>query len=458
MTAATPGGSKSTPGPGPRAGGGPAAPGADAPAAYETHEATYAQDLLDLVETLLPGTVHQPGFLVRAAYRVPGPVDERILRQALDDVVARHGALRTQLVHEDGALRQRVLPPMPARLTVDLLAPGESVDDWIAEVTTRPHPSDEPPLLWAYLGRRDGAQGAGEEAVLVLVAHHIAADAWSQDVLERDLAAAYTARLHGRGALPADVMQYADIAVEDRSDKWQARIGEALPYWRDRLTGAEGLGLPAEHPDAAPGPTAVHPFRIDDGLRDAVRNTARRGRTTPFTLLLTAFVGALLPPGDAMVPVITAGRIPSEWHTVGFLLNVLQIRVDNPGPGGLAELRPRVDSRCREAYANDIPLIPVLRQNPQLLGRMTARDRVAPAFQMIVRPPTRASREPSALALDRMPLDTQPPLPIPLPFLWTMRWDDEPGGYVTYDAHLFGAAWMERAVATYLDALTELAR
>ncbi|MEV5981037.1 condensation domain-containing protein [Streptomyces sp. NPDC052114] len=458
MTAATPGGTESAHGPEPRAGGGPAA---EEPAAYgtaegargESHEATYAQDLLELVETLLPGTVRQPGFLVRAAYRVPGPVDERILRQALDDVVARHGALRTLLLHEDGALRQRVLPPMPARLTVGLLAPGESADDWIAEVTTRPHPSDEPPLLWAYLGRRDDA-----EAVLVLVAHHIAADAWSQDVLERDLAAAYTARLHGRGPLPVDVMQYADIAVEDRSDKWQARIGEALPYWRERLTGAEGLGLPAETPDAAPGPTAVHPFRIDAGLRDAVRDAARRGRTTPFTLLLTAFVGALLPPGDAMVPVITAGRIPSEWQTVGFLLNVLQIRVDNPGPGNLAELRPRVDQRCREAYANDIPLIPVLRENPQLLARMTARDRVAPAFQMIVRPPARAAREPAALALERLPLDTQPPLPIPLPFLWTMRWDDEPGGYVTYDAHLFGPAWMERAVESYLGALTELAR
>ncbi|MEU7581161.1 condensation domain-containing protein [Streptomyces sp. NPDC041068] len=417
-------------------------------------EATYAQDLLDLVETLLPGAVLQPGFLVRAAYRVAGTVDEQVLRQALDDVVARHGALRTLLLRDhDGVLRQRVLPPMPARLRVDRLAPQQSADDWIGAVTTRPHPCDEPPLLWAYLGRREGDEGT---SLLVLVAHHIAADAWSQDVIARDLVAAYTARLSGEGPLPVDVMQYADIAAEDRSDKWQARIGEALPYWSDRLAGAEGLGLPAQTPNAPQGPTAVHAFRIDDGLRDAVRAAARRGRTTPFTLLLTAFVGALLPPGDAMVPVITAGRIPSEWGTVGFLLNVLQIRVDNPGPGGLSELCPRVDRRCREAYANDIPLIPVLRQSPRLLERMTARDRVAPAFQMIVRPPTRASDRPPALALDRVPLDAQPPLPIPLTFLWTMRWDEEPGGYVTYDAHLFSAAWMERAVETYVNALTEL--
>ncbi|MFJ2766911.1 condensation domain-containing protein [Streptomyces sp. NPDC087300] len=419
----------------------------------DTHRATYAQELLDLVETLLPGTVLQPGFLVRAAYRVSGAVDERVLRRALDDVVARHGALRTLLVRGDGELRQRVLPPMPARLTVTRLGPGRSFDTWIAETTTRPHSCDEPPLLWAYLGRR------GDDAVLVLVAHHIAADAWSQDVLARDVAAAYTARLHGGAPLAPDVMQYTDIAAEDHSDTWQARIAQALPYWRDRLTGVDGLGLPAETPDAAPGPTAMHPFRIEPQLRDAVRETARRGRTTPFTLLLTTFVGALLPPGDAMVPVITAGRIPSEWDTVGFLLNVLQIRVEHSGAHdakSLRELCPRVDGRCREAYAHDIPLIPVLRQSPQLLERMTARDLVAPVFQMIVRSPVRPAARTPALVLDRLALDSQPPLPIPLPFLWTMRWDDQPGGYVTYDAHLFSAEWIERAVATYLDALTEL--
>ncbi|WP_030776213.1 condensation domain-containing protein [Streptomyces sp. NRRL S-920] len=424
------------------------------PSATEgTCEATYAQDLLNLVETLLPGTVLQPGFLVRAAYRLSGPVDEKALRQALDDVVARHGALRTLLLRDGETLRQRVLPPKPVPLTVTRLGPHESADDWIADVTTRPHPHDELPLLYAYLARRDDG-----ETLLALVAHHIASDAWSQDVIAHDLATAYTARLRGEELLSADVMQYADIAAEDRSDEWQARIAEALPYWRDRLADAQGLGLPAETPDAAPGPSAVHAFRVDDALRRAVRDAARRGRTTPFTLLLTAFVGALLPPGDAMVPVITAGRIPSEWNTVGFLLNVLQIRVEHTGPDGLHDLRPRVDRRCREAYANDIPLLPVLRENPHLLERMTARDRVAPVFQMIVRRPERPSAETSALGLDRLPLDAQPPLPIPLPFLWTMRWDDAPGGYVTYDAHLFSPAWMERAVDTYQGVLTELVR
>ncbi|MFE0176136.1 condensation domain-containing protein [Streptomyces sp. NPDC059002] len=425
-------------------------------ATHDIHRPTYAQELLNLVETLLPGTVLQPGFLVRAAYRVTGAVDERGLRRALDDVVARHGALRTLLLRDGGTLRQQVLPPMPSRLTVTRLAPGLSADAWIADVTTRPHPCDEPPLLWAYLGRV-----SDDEAVLVLVAHHIAADAWSQDVLTRDLAAAYTARLHDEPPLSADVMQYTDIATEDRGDKWQARIGEALPYWRDRLAGTTDLGLPAETPDAPPGPTAVHPFRIDGALRAAVRTTARRARTTPFTVLLTAFVGALLPPGDAMISVVTAGRIPSEWDTVGFLLNVLQIRVEHSGsraPEDLRELCPLVDRRCREAYANDIPLAPVLAENPHLLERMTARDLVAPVFQMIVRPPERPAARPPALALDRLALDTQPPLPIPMPFLWTMRWDDEPGGYVTYDAHLFSAAWMERAVDTYLNTLTELVR
>ncbi|GHE97478.1 condensation domain-containing protein [Streptomyces fumanus] len=415
------------------------------------HAATYAQELLGLVESMLPGTVMNPRFTVRAAYRLPAGTDVAVLRAALDDVVARHGALRTRLVRDGDGLRQEVLAPMPARLDVTRLPAGEPVREWIAAAAVRPRPPHEPPLLWAELCLPDD----GGDPVLVLVGHHIAVDGWSQDVLARDLADAYAARLDGR-VLGDPPLQYTDIAAQDRGGAWQERIRQVLPYWRERLTGIAGLGLPCETPGAEPGPPAVHRFTLAPDLALAVRQSARRARSTPFALLMTAFVRGVLPPGDTLVPVITAGRIPSEWDTVGFLLNVLPIRVDDTGQD-LDALRGHIDGRCREAYAHDIPWVPVLGAAPEMPARLTDRARVPPVFQMIPRPPLAPPREPGARPLVALPDQSLPPQVIPVPFAWTVRWDTTPQVYVTYDSHLFGPRWMRAAEAGFLTALTRLA-
>ncbi|MEO3926581.1 condensation domain-containing protein [Micromonosporaceae bacterium B7E4] len=421
---------------------------------------TYALELLTEIDGWLPGRVLNPRFLVHAAFEMDGPVQVPVLRAALDDVVARHGALRTVLARDtDGRRYQRVLPPMPARLAVRDLDPGTPAAEFVTEVCDRDHPDDAAPLLWAHLGRR-----GPERALLVLVAQHVAADAWSMTVLARDVAVAYTARLAGRAPWSEPVMQYTAIAEDDRSAKWQARIRQVQPYWRERLAGAAGLGVPAETPGrpGSSGTIATVHFTVDDELRRAVTEAARRARTTPFSLLLTAFTAAMYPPdgsspGDALVPVITAGRIPSEWETVGFLLNTLLIRVDRSGGPDLAELRRRVDGTCRQAYANDIPLLTVLRAVPELFETLPRRDRVLPLFQLIPRTPVKPPPDRPALTLTPVATDRRAPAVIPGPLLWTMYSDDSLTGLVAYDTELFGESWVEQRAATFQQSLRTLA-
>jgi condensation enzyme len=414
---------------------------------------TYAQQLVLRLERAVPGSVLGPRFLVRAAYTVRHGIDQVALRAAVDDVVARHDALRTVIAGGLDDPHLRVLPPMPGRLITQDVT---DVDAFLAEVSDADYPVDEPPLLWVRLGRcADGS------SVLVIVAHHLAADAWSLPLLARDLVDAYTARVRGGEPLGADVMQYAAVAEDDFSPGWQATIEQALPYWRERLAGTAGLSI--EVPTPAPaGSQVTRRFRVPAELRPRLVTAARRAKTTPATLLFTAFVAAMFPDrADVVVPVVTAGRQPSEWHTVGMMVNVLWMRVTRDDPSDLRETLRRVDRACREAYGRDIPLLRVLREAPELASvafrPAEIIERTFPAFQVIPASPITPNSPDPELVLEAIAEDRQPGLPAPASLAWSMRLDDVINGYVTYDGNLFGPEWIDERVEGYLRVLAELA-
>ncbi|MCP2322924.1 hypothetical protein HDA40_001431 [Hamadaea flava] len=378
---------------------------------------TYAQELLDLLERHDPGRTTGDRFVVEQSFRVTGTVEQETLRAALGDVVFRHEALRS--VREPGG--SRVEPPRP--VTVDGYAD--------------PFPAGELPALRARLC----------DDRLDLAAHHSAADPWSLAVIARDLATAYHARLRGDRLSPK-VMQYAEIAADDRSPQWQQRIAEVLPNWRARLAGLDA----AERPECGPvaGRYAEVPFRLGDDLWQAVVGSARRARSTPFTVLLSAYAATLYPAGrtpEALLPVITPGRIPSEWDTVGFLLNVLTMRVSIPAADDPPELLRRVDVACRQAYADDIPLVPVLGEVPALLTALTG-TRAAPAFRFVARPSmTPPPVQPQWTAAPVGP-ETSPSVVLGCPLLFTVH----PGGtgIVTYDTGAYSADRIGDLVSAYL--------
>ena len=117
---------------------------------------TYAQQLVLGRERVTPGSVLGPRFIVRAAYTVRHVIDPDALQAAVDDVVARHDALRTVIAGGPDEPHLRVLPPMPGRLITQDIS---DVDAFLAEVSDADYPAGEPPLLWVRLGRcADGSR------------------------------------------------------------------------------------------------------------------------------------------------------------------------------------------------------------------------------------------------------------------------------------------------------------
>src|SRR2546422_5314059 len=98
---------------------------------------------------------------------------------------------------------------------------------------------------------------SAQEHRLLLTIHHIIADEWSMELLQREVSQLYEAFAHGRPSpLPALPIQYADFACWQREWLQGDVLQQQLAYWREALTGGPaGLGLPPHKP-----PPAVQSF------------------------------------------------------------------------------------------------------------------------------------------------------------------------------------------------------
>jgi amino acid adenylation domain-containing protein/non-ribosomal peptide synthase protein (TIGR01720 family) len=357
----------------------------------DTFPLSFAQQRLWVVHQADPAAA---AYNISHALRLDGALDAELLARALTALAHRHESLRTVFPAQDGVPVQRVLPPGPVvPEVVDLRGlPAEAREAQAArlarEEAARPFDLAHGPLLRVRLLRT----GAAEDVVLFTM-HHIVSDAWSQEILVRDLSELYTAAAEGRDpVLPPLPVQYADFAAWQREWLQGPALDEHLAYWRDRLAGAPPLlDLPADHPrTAAPGEAADHrSFALSADVSARLHARAREAGATPFMLLLAAFQAVLARwsgETDVVVGVPVAGRTRLQVENLaGFFVNLLALRTDLSGDPPFRELLARVRETVLGAHAHqDLPfdtLVDALK-----LERSTA---VTPLFQVLFtfRPP-----------------------------------------------------------------------
>jgi amino acid adenylation domain-containing protein len=304
-------------------------------------------------------------YNIPAAVRLRGQLDAAALLRALGEVVARHEPLRTTFDDVGGRPVQVVGPR--GRLAAPLVdlaglpAPAREAhaQGLVVSESRRPFDLQRGPLLRAMLMRLDP-----EEHVLLLVVHHIAADAWSLGVLIREVVTLYEAFAQGRPSPLAELsVQYADYAA------WQRRLlgGDALrpqlDYWRRQLGGAlPVLRLPYERTPAAGrgfGGGSLG-FRLTPEQTRELKAFGRREGATLFMVLLAAFDALLhhyTEQEDIIVGAPVAGRTRPELEPlIGCFVNMLALRTDMSGDPTFRELLARVREVCLGAYANqDVP-------------------------------------------------------------------------------------------------------
>nr|BFE87635.1 hypothetical protein GCM10020093_102360 [Planobispora longispora] len=217
-----------------------------------TLPASFAQERLWFVDQLEPGyAVYNIPF----GTSLPAGAGPEAVTAALAGVVARHEVLRTALENRDGVPVQIVLPEVPIEVPVTDLRglPAEERRVRLARVreadAARSIPLDQAPLWRARLIRT-----GDERDHLFLTVHHVAFDAASVAIFQRDFLACL-----GGADLPEPPIQYGDFASWQRG-RWESgELTGQLGYWRKQLADLpEPLRLSPRAPDPGlPGTPAA---------------------------------------------------------------------------------------------------------------------------------------------------------------------------------------------------------
>ncbi|HEU5268687.1 MAG TPA: amino acid adenylation domain-containing protein [Jatrophihabitans sp.] len=312
---------------------------------------SYAQEQLWFLDRLAPGL---PTYNVPAQLRLTGALDVPALRSALRTVLARHEALRTRFVEgPHGAPVLLIDPPGALPLPVVELPGADALAALAAAAATEPFELARGPLFRCQLVRL-----AEDEHVLLIVVHHIVFDAWSFDVLVRELAALYTEAVTGEPAGLAELpVQFADYAYAERQQLAESGA-ELVDYWRSALAGFSQLQLPTDRPrpvlESFRGGIRRH--RLGEQLAEGVRELSRRHDTTPFVVLLAALHAVLARytgQRDIVVGVPSANRGRSSLQPlIGFLVNTLPIRAELAGDPAFGQLLEQLRRTTVAGYAH----------------------------------------------------------------------------------------------------------
>jgi amino acid adenylation domain-containing protein len=308
---------------------------------------------------------NNPAYNLLLALRLTGAMNVAALEQNFNEVVRRHEALRTRFALVGGRPMQVIAPRLTLPLPViDLRgvpahARAELARRLTVDVARRPIDLAAGPVVNLTLLRV-----APDEHVLLFVIHHIVADAWSLEVLTRELAGIHSAYAAGQPSrLPELEIQYADFAHWQRQWMQGAALGAQLGYWTRQLADSPRvLELPTDRPRPAlqsfDGARAL--FQLAAPLTDELKALGQRQGATFYMTLLAAYA-ALLHRYTGQTDILLGSPIanrarPEVEGLIGFFLNNLVLRTRPAGDLSFDEFLAQVRQVTLAAYDHqDVP-------------------------------------------------------------------------------------------------------
>ncbi|WP_431783447.1 amino acid adenylation domain-containing protein [Streptomyces chumphonensis] len=342
--------------------------------------ASPAEQFMLVSDQLHPGTAHHLMF----SADIRGPLDEGRLVAALEDVTARHEALRTVFGERDGEIHARVLPPRPPRVLRQRVRPSgdavAAVHDVLAPASAELlAPFSRPAVVFVV------SSVGTDHTVVTLLAHHVLLDGWSIGVLWREIVALYSGE-DGPATVPAP-----DRSPSSYGDEVAAL---ALASRLRRLAGAPTvLELPSDltRPQVTDRRGARLRFSLSPAAHRAAEELGRTSGVTRNTVLLAAWsyvVGRRAGVCDLLIGMATAARDAHEHGVVGLRAEVAPVRCRPERALSVQAFLRRVGTEIRSASGTRVPVEQIVhalgvggdvRRNPLVQYVFAAHDELVPA-------------------------------------------------------------------------------
>lgn len=276
----------------------------------------------------------QRAYNVMAAYWLTGDLNTDALTQALAYTVRRHESLRTSFTTAEGMPMQRILPADAPRFGLvqhDISHQADGRQQALRQLDAQlnvPFDLATDPLIRVTLLRT----GPGEY-LFTLMMHHIICDAWSKDVLTRDIITSYNTLAAGRPVNLAPLpIHYKDFAAWQQHN-FSRDQNRDRAYWTGKLANP---GAPTTLPADYPRPKsqsyagAVQLTPVDPQLADQLRQLGGETETSLFIIGVAAVYTLLhhyTGQEDLLVGTTVAGRDHDSLdEQIGFYINTLALR------------------------------------------------------------------------------------------------------------------------------------
>ena len=397
-------------------------------------------------------------YNVPMAWRITGAVNLSALQRSLDQLTARHEALRTTFPADGGLPRQVITTAQSVGLeSVDLRSVEHSkreseLDRHICDETQRPFDLAAGPVMRAALFRVED-----EEHVFVLVLHHIVCDGPSITTLLEELALFYGGFAKGMAIhIPEPRVQYADFAAWQREALVQEVRDTQLAYWKEQLRDCPAaLDFPSDRSRSVSASFrgGMEYRQLSQHLSEEFRSLARREGVTRFMALLALFqmlLSRYTGQEDVSVGCPMTHRIRAEVsRVVGFFANMMVLRSRLEGNPTFRELLRRTREVALGAYAHqDLPFEQLVAElQPE---RVPGRN---PFFQVMLVVEESAWRHLDLLGLRCTPLPVHNGT---AKFDFSLYVIDHPEGFrlaLEYNSDLFDAETIGRLLEHYKNLL-----
>ncbi|MFN6570019.1 non-ribosomal peptide synthetase [Dendronalium sp. ChiSLP03b] len=319
---------------------------------------SYAQQRLWFLDQFEPDS---PFYNMPEALRLEGTFQIAALEQSLQEIIARHEALRTNFITIDGIPTQIIQNQTNWTISVvDFKHLSTSEKEIAAQQLLQQQATQPFDLATESLVRGTLIVFSETEHILLLCMHHIVSDGWSMGVFISELASLYNAYSHGQESPLAPLpIQYADFALWQREWLQGDVLQTQLNYWQQKLADAPALlSLPTDRPRPAVQTYngTIQEFALSAELTNKLTKLSQEQGVTLFMTLLAAYDTLLYRytgQEDILVGSPIANRDRQEIEgLIGLFINTLVMRSDLAGNPRFSELLGCVREIAMGAYTH----------------------------------------------------------------------------------------------------------
>ncbi|PUA26609.1 MAG: hypothetical protein B0W54_22975 [Cellvibrio sp. 79] len=288
-------------------------------------------------------------YNIPSAYQIRGSLDISTLEQAIDSLVQRHHALRSNFKLIDGEPVCIVRPHKNISLHTEIVVTADQQQiQTQLDAFVKPFDLANDSLFRCLLLRC-----AEDHHILALDIHHIIADGTSFQLLLAELHAAYTG-----ASLPRVEFQYTDYAVWQHTEAAKHMLDLQENYWLEKLIDLPSLDLKADYPrphiQSFDGDYVEFEWNQEESAH--IHAFAHQFQVTPFTLFCSAFALLLqkyTSQQHIVLGTVTAGREEHQLqHIWGMFVNTLVLKLDVNNHFSFADYLQAVQTEVLESFAH----------------------------------------------------------------------------------------------------------